>query len=152
MSNAKPQGNKSETMVKNRGATAQRTRGDEMGYCARCGVSFVWTVEEQNRAQEGTEGAGEMPSHCPGCRHLLPISSRERGLVKWYNARKRFGFILRASGEELFAHGSALKGVRNLQPGELVEFGVQMTDKGAAAQEVVLLQRVDAADTKEGNG
>ncbi|MEZ4710572.1 MAG: cold shock domain-containing protein [Caldilineaceae bacterium] len=133
-------------MAKSKQGAAQPPLIDEICYCARCGVSFLWTIEEKDRARqqaaEASAPAGAVaPTHCPGCRRLLQEAGRERGLVKWYNGRKRFGFIIRPSGDELFTHGSELKGVRSLQPGDLVEFSMQITEKGEAAQTVVLLQR-----------
>ncbi|MEZ4714420.1 MAG: cold shock domain-containing protein [Caldilineaceae bacterium] len=146
-------------MTKSKQSAAAQPSVDEMCYCARCGVSFLWTIEEKSRArQQSVETAAhdtaahplQPPAHCPGCRRLLQAAGRERGLVKWYNGRKRFGFIIRSSGDELFAHGSALKGVHSLQPGDLVEFSTQRTEKGEAAQEVVLLQRGEEGQNERG--
>lgn len=130
-------------MSKSRKSAAQQLQNDEVCYCERCGVSFLWTIEEKSQAKRQADSSADelqTPTHCPGCRLLLPTGARERGLVKWYNGRKRFGFIIRPSGAELFAHGSELKEASALQPGDLVEFGTQMTDKGEAAHEVVVLQ------------
>lgn len=126
---------------------------DEVLYCERCGISFLWTREEQrNRTSEteaptNTGGAKGPPAHCPGCRALLPAAERERGTVKWYNARKRFGFIIRQRDGELFVHGSALTGNRKLRDGDLVEFAVTETERGLAAQDVTILQ--SARQTEE---
>ncbi len=86
------------------------------------------------------------PTHCPGCRALLPAPGRERGLVKWYNRRKRFGFIARRNQPDLFVHGSQLDGPAFLSPDELVEFSVIETDKGLAASAV----RVSGGTGEEG--
>lgn len=111
---------------------------DEMLCCERCGVSFLWTAEEQRRQTEHSRGR---PDCCPGCRLLLPARGRERGLVKWYSTRKKYGFIARSSGPELFAHRSHFDGVGRLRPGDLVEFAVEAGDKGPMAVEVRLLQK-----------
>ena len=132
-------------MVKSKQSAASHTLTDEVCYCARCGVSFLWTIEEKNQAQwpEADAAALRRPTHCPGCRRALPAAGRERGLVKWYNGRKRFGFIIRPTGDDLFAHGSELKGARSLRPGDLVEFSRQTTEKGEAAHEIVLLHHAE---------
>jgi CspA family cold shock protein len=103
---------------------------DEMLRCERCGVSFLWTAEDQR--QDGEQRI-DQPDHCPGCRLLLPAKGRERGLVKWYNARKKYGFITSASGVELFTHRSDFDGVDQLRPGDLVEFAVEDGEKGPMA-------------------
>ena len=48
-----------------------------------------------------------------------------KGTVKWYNARKGFGFIEREDGEkDVFVHASAVKeaGLRRLEEGQKVSF------------------------------
>ena len=113
------------------------TLTDEMLVCERCGVTFLWTIEDSKAGIESQEN----PTHCMGCSSLLPAGGRERGLVKWYNPSRRYGFITRAEGPDLFAHRSRFEGVTRLQPGDLVEFGVEETDRGAAAVDLRLLSR-----------
>lgn len=107
---------------------------DETRYCDNCGISFLWTGEEQR-----LENKLETPVRCPGCRQLLPDDGRERGMVKWYNARKRFGFIVRPGAEEIFVHRSALKGTNRLREGDLVEYRVADGKSGLAAHAVRVL-------------
>jgi CspA family cold shock protein len=65
---------------------------------------------------------------------------KEKGVVKWFNASKGFGFIQRASGEDVFVHFSAIQasGYRSLDEGAEVEFVVKKGPKGFQADEVVL--------------
>ena len=95
--------------------------------------SFLWTNEERNyaeRTQMTIEDGqlstvpAEAPTHCAGCRRVLPQEGRSRGVVKWYNQRKRYGFIACSDGPEVFMHGSELKGAKRVAPGDLVEFGI----------------------------
>lgn len=120
----------------------ERRFRDEMLICERCGVSFLWTVEEQKRAE-----ADQAPVHCPGCRHLLPPPGWERGVVKWYNARKKYGFIARQKGPELFAHRSRFAAPCRLAPGDLVEFRVEEGDQGPMAVDLRLLVRAREMET-----
>jgi CspA family cold shock protein len=112
---------------------------DEIQYCARCGISFLWSREEQQRA-----GEISVPPHCPGCRQLLPAAGRERGQVKWYDPRKQYGFLIRAGQPDIYVHRSALSGRRMLRPGDLVEFRVEQTERGLAAFDVVIMQPENA--------
>ena len=52
---------------------------------------------------------------------------REKGVVKWFNAAKGYGFIQRSSGEDVFVHFSAIQmsGYRTLEEGAEVEFEVK---------------------------
>jgi cold shock protein len=64
---------------------------------------------------------------------------KEQGTVKWFNNEKGYGFISRASGEDVFVHHSAIqaKGFRSLNEGDTVEFMTTQGPKGLQATEVV---------------
>lgn len=67
---------------------------------------------------------------------------RATGTVKWFNADKGFGFIVRDDGEsDVFCHHTALQsaGLRSLDEGAKVEFDVVQGQKGPAAENVNLL-------------
>jgi cold shock protein len=123
-----------------------RTMQDETLFCERCGITFLWPVEEQKAQVAGGESV-TTPLYCPGCRYLLPVPGRERGLVKFFNGRKQFGFLTRRNAPELFVHGSALAANQRLAPGDLVEFTLIQSERGPAAGEVVLLEKA-AGDEK----
>ena len=63
----------------------------------------------------------------------------EKGIVKWFNESKGYGFIQRSSGEDVFVHFSAIQGdgYRTLQEGAEVEFDVEIGPKGLQAANVV---------------
>lgn len=63
---------------------------------------------------------------------------KEKGIVKWFNAAKGYGFIQRASGEDVFVHHSAIamEGYRTLDNGTEVEFEVKQGPKGLQAENV----------------
>ena len=123
------------------GNRRERRWRDETLICERCGVTFLWTAEERRQLDRSTERA---PSHCPGCRTLMPAPGRERGVVKWYNPRKKYGFIVHQKAPEIFTHRSAFEDVGRLQEGDLVEFTVVEGKKGPMAASVRLLQRESA--------
>ena len=64
----------------------------------------------------------------------------EQGVVKWFNESKGYGFIQRASGEDVFVHSSAIQGdgYRTLAEGAGVEFDVEQGPKGLQAVNVAL--------------
>ncbi len=65
----------------------------------------------------------------------------KKGTVKWFNAKKGFGFISDESGNDVFVHYSALDmdGFKVLEEGQEVEFNVVDGDKGPQAANVVRL-------------
>lgn len=62
-----------------------------------------------------------------------------KGTVKWFNAKKGFGFISDENGNDVFVHFSALQmdGFKALDEGEEVEFDVVNGEKGPQASNVV---------------
>ena len=66
---------------------------------------------------------------------------KEKGIVKWFNAAKGFGFIQRETGEDVFVHFSAIQttGYRTLDEGAQVQFVVKKGPKGLQAEEVTTL-------------
>ncbi len=65
----------------------------------------------------------------------------EQGTVKWFNDAKGYGFVSRASGEDVFVHFSAIQsaGFKSLQEGQAVQFEVVKGPKGLQAESVQLL-------------
>lgn len=63
---------------------------------------------------------------------------KERGTVKWFNGAKGYGFIQRASSEDVFVHYSAIQesGFRTLNEGEAVEYELLKGPKGYQAANV----------------
>lgn len=66
---------------------------------------------------------------------------KEKGVVKWFNAAKGYGFIQRQTGEDVFVHFSAIQmsGYRALEEGSEVEFEVKTGPKGLQAENVMLV-------------
>jgi cold shock protein len=64
-----------------------------------------------------------------------------RGTVKWFNAKKGFGFLSDSDGTDVFVHFSALQmdGFKVLEEGDEVDFEVVNGEKGPQAANVVKL-------------
>ena len=62
-----------------------------------------------------------------------------KGVVKWFNQSKGYGFIQREDGSDVFVHFSAIEGegYKTLEEGQEVEFEVIETPKGIQATKVV---------------
>lgn len=65
----------------------------------------------------------------------------QQGTVKWFNAKKGYGFISDEVGNDVFVHFSALNmdGFKELKDGEKVEFEVTDGAKGPQAVNVTRL-------------
>ncbi len=62
---------------------------------------------------------------------------RERGRVKWFDAEKGYGFLVRPTGEDLFVHHSEIQGDPSaLTPNDEVEYEVGRNDRGPNARRV----------------
>lgn len=79
------------------------------------------------------------PNGAAGGRSKEIVAVKEKGVVKWFNAAKGYGFIQRASGEDVFVHHSSIQtsGYRTLSDGAEVEFEVKTGPKGLQAENVV---------------
>ena len=70
------------------------------------------------------------------------MTDRETGTVKWFDAKKGYGFIAGEQGQDIFVHYSSIQGdgYRALEEGQRVEFTVGEGKKGPQAQDVVVLE------------
>lgn len=74
-----------------------------------------------------------------------------KGIVKWFNNAKGFGFILcDENSEDIFAHYSAIEmdGFRTLKAGQPVEFEIQQGDKGLHAANIRVAQNQNTIKPK----
>ncbi len=61
-----------------------------------------------------------------------------KGKVKWFNAKKGYGFIKSEEGTDVFVHFKAItgSGFKTLEEGQEVEFDVLSSPKGEQASNV----------------
>jgi CspA family cold shock protein len=70
------------------------------------------------------------------------MSNRTRGVVKWFNGEKGYGFITPESGPDVFVHYSSILGggFRALNEGDKVEFEITEGKKGKQASAVSVIK------------
>ena len=75
------------------------------------------------------------------------MAELQRGVVKWFNDAKGFGFIEHESGRDIFVHYSIIEaeGFKTLKDGEEVEYELNEGEKGLNASRVIRL----STDTEE---
>lgn len=63
-----------------------------------------------------------------------------KGIVKWFNDAKGFGFIEQENGPDVFVHHSGISstGFRSLNEGDKVTFEIENGKKGLAAVNVIV--------------
>ena len=71
------------------------------------------------------------------------MSERIKGHVKWFDHRKRYGFIQRNDGlKDVFVHQNEFRSTADvpwLRDGDAVEFEIEQTPKGTSAVDVIVL-------------
>ena len=68
-----------------------------------------------------------------------------KGIIKWFNNEKGYGFINSDVEEDIFVHYSAinLDGYKTLSEGQQVEFKLIQTDKGFQAANVTPINEAE---------
>lgn len=77
----------------------------------------------------------------------------QRGVVKWFNDAKGFGFIEHSTGKDVFVHYSVIQsdGFKTLKDGEEVNYELSEGDKGLHAAKVFRTQ-AQQKESKKADG
>jgi cold shock CspA family protein len=95
-------------------------------------------VLEADRGESRSDGGnGSSAASGDGLSEGTEELPRERGRVKWFDAEKGYGFLVRPTGEDLFVHHSEVRGdPASLAPNDEVEYEVGRNDRGPNARRV----------------
>lgn len=65
---------------------------------------------------------------------------QHKGVIKWFNNAKGYGFVGREDGPDLFVHYSSIQhdGYKSLREGDEIEFNIVEGAKGPQADQVVV--------------
>ena len=75
-----------------------------------------------------------------------------KGIVKWYNARKGYGFITPDDkSDDVFVHATSLKtcGLKKLYTGSEVSFETDQDDKGKRVKSIKILKEAKPTEEKK---
>jgi cold shock protein len=118
---------------------------DRILRCNECGTSFIWAAEEQ---VEQTHPS----ALCPMCRRLAAPPGKHRGIIKWFNRSKGYGFITVTDGTEIFVHKNGLEEGQSLpRTGQLVQFAIASGPRGAQAAGLRILETPESEATDASN-
>lgn len=72
------------------------------------------------------------------------LMSQYKGVIKWFNNAKGYGFVGREGGPDVFVHYSSIQldGYKRLKEGDEVEFEIVQGAKGPQADQVVVVKPV----------
>lgn len=70
--------------------------------------------------------------------------SQYKGVIKWFNNAKGYGFVGHDAGPDVFVHYSSIQadGYRSLKEGDQVEFDIVQGAKGPQADQVTVLKSI----------
>jgi len=108
--------------------------------CRRCGMSFAMTpTYAAFLARYGVKVV--LPVQCLKCYWKAGPVPKQHGQVKWFSARKRYGFLVGEDEQEVFFHQNQLVGENGAEPheGQVARFHVRYAAKGPQALNVELV-------------
>lgn len=109
--------------------------------CQRCGRGFVMTDAYLDFLQRRGVKV-KVPMQCMACFLKGGPLLKELGAIKWFDTRKRYGFVATEEGQDIFIHQKQiLDGQHDIpREGQAVRFHVHQSLKGPEAWNVELVR------------
>jgi CspA family cold shock protein len=113
----------------------------EVIVCQRCGRGILVT-KNYRRLLTRRRVEVTVPVLCPTCFLREGPMPKEQGEVKWFDARKHYGFIVTDEGSEIFFHQQQIldADASHVQAGKSVRFHVRASAKGPEALNVKVIE------------
>jgi len=111
-------------------------RQNMCGACVRELREFpYWNADRPEMAGAGTASRGASMAAEAGPTRITEV----QGIVKWFDPKKGFGFIIGPDEQDVFVHYSKIlgDGFRVLKDGSTVAYDAELTDRGWHATRVV---------------
>jgi CspA family cold shock protein len=107
--------------------------------CKRCGTSFILSPNYRDwLARRGVKVI--QPMLCATCFSKVGPLPKQRGVIKWFNPHKHYGFIDAEEGEDVFFHQEQIvEGGGEAHEGQRARFHVRYAEKGPQALNVEVL-------------
>jgi CspA family cold shock protein len=107
--------------------------------CKRCGTSFILSPTYCDwPARRGVKAI--QPMLCATCFSKVGPLPKQRGVIKWFNPHKQYGFISGEEGEDVFFHERQIvEGREAAHEGQRARFHVRYGEKGLQALNVEVL-------------
>lgn len=96
-----------------------------------------YSSERRERTVSSPPAAKKAEFPTPLTIQIDPMTGKYIGCMKWYNAKKGYGFLIRGADEEIFFHKSNVIGdPMELKEGQWVLYDMEETNKGPEAAEI----------------
>jgi CspA family cold shock protein len=107
--------------------------------CKRCGTSFILSPTYCDwLARRGVKVI--QPMLCATCFSKVGPLPKQRGVIKWFNPHKHYGFIDAEEGEDVFFHQEQIvEGGKEAHEGQRARFHVRYAERGPQALNVEVL-------------
>lgn len=93
--------------------------------------------EPSNNQSHHSPKSDKIDFSIPMTIQIDPATGKYVGRMKWYNAKKGYGFIVRGGGEEIFFHKSAMAvEPDNFSEGQWILYDIEETQKGPEAADI----------------